>query len=108
MADAHAPLAIELAETLAHALGLKDRIVAEAQRAARRVGDTAMDLAAKIVEMAVRPGESEHGDEIGAAIGIVAERALDPRHRRREILVHRPARRINPRGAADPRDDQPR
>src|SRR5205823_8452159 len=61
-------------------------VVAEAALAARRPGQLALDLAAEQRHFAVRPGERQHRDEMGAAV-LVGQFPLNPLHRDAEILI---------------------
>src|SRR5262245_32016359 len=80
--------------------GQEHRIITEAALAARRPDEGAMHLAAEILDMAVRPGDGEHADEMrstalrqGGALRL--KLLLDIAHGEGEILGgSRPARRI--------------
>ena len=49
-------------------VGQEQRIVAEALVAARRPGHDAVDAAFELLDMAVRPGETQRGDEMRAPL----------------------------------------
>src|SRR5579883_616633 len=83
-----------LAEGFMAAGGHEYRVVAEAARAARRPDQMALHLAAKGLDMAIRPGKRKRRDEGGAPIILALELLLDARHGAAEIaLGPGPARR---------------
>src|SRR6202011_3257776 len=97
---------LDFAEGRLPALGHEHRVVAEAALAARRPDQGSCDLAAEQVEIAVAPGERQHRDEEGAAV-LLAEFAMHALHRDAKILGRAgPARGIDPRRAAQSRDDE--
>src|SRR5205085_11821480 len=74
-------------------------VVAEAVLAARWPGQLALYLAAEQRHFAVRPGERQHRDELGAAV-LVSQLSLNPLHRDPEILARPgPTRRVDSRRA---------
>src|SRR5947209_20194454 len=70
-------LARHFAECACEAVGLKHRIVAEPALSPRRPNQGAVDPRLEFLDMAVRPGETQRGDEMRAAVG-VAHRAFCP------------------------------
>src|SRR5690606_693642 len=72
------------------ALWLENRIVAVALVATRRPDEMALDLAAEIVRIAIRPGEAKHRDEAATTTFVrrcacLAQAVLGLPHRHREI-----------------------
>src|SRR5579862_5335601 len=101
VADAVLQFGVHFAEGFVVAIRHEHRVVAEAARPARRPDETSMRLAAKGGFLAIRPGEREDRDEMGAPVLLSAEFRLHPRHRGAEILPRPgPARRIDARRAA--------
>src|SRR5438105_1838427 len=97
---------VHLAERQGAAARHEDRVVAEAAIAPRRPDKAAVNLTAKQLDIAVRPGKGENRDERGARVS-AAELAVDPLHRHPEILVGTgPAGGMNPGRAAEPRDGE--
>src|SRR5262245_60009258 len=90
-------LGVHLAKALAPALGQEHRIIAESASAAWRPDKPPVHLACKILDMAVRPGDREHADEVRPPL-LRSRRAtglqflFDIAHGEREILSRsRPA-----------------
>src|SRR5690242_10615144 len=82
---------VHFTKGLAPALGQEHRIIAEAALAARRPDESAMHLAAEILDMAVRPGDREHAHEmrlacIGRCCAPSFELLLDIAHGKGEVL----------------------
>src|SRR3546814_2823729 len=61
---------LDLAERLVTADRLKDRIIAEALRPARRPDDQSVYAAFKAFDMAVGPGQRQRADEMGVMPGV--------------------------------------
>src|SRR3546814_8139838 len=61
---------LDLAERLVTADRLKDRIIAEALRPARRSDDQSVYAAFKAFDMAVGPGQRQRADEMGVMPGV--------------------------------------
>ena len=101
-----------LPEGALKAVGLEQRIVAEALLAARRPHRDAVDAALEFFHVAVRPGETERGDEMAAPLfgrfrAALDQQRLDFVHGETEILVGSgPARRMNAGLAAERIDHQ--
>src|SRR5450755_983700 len=107
VADGVFRVGVHLAEGLRPAIWQERRIVAEPTLAARRPDQRAVRLAAANLDMAVRPGERQGGDEKGAAIDLAGEPVLDALHRHGKILARSgPARRTDARVAAERRYDE--
>src|SRR5215469_5514563 len=106
MADLVLLRRVHLSKGLSPAQRHEYRVVAKAAVAPRRPGQRAGHLAAEELDTASGPGESEDGDEYRIAV-LAAELLLDPLHRDIEILGRPgPARRVDPRSAAERRDDE--
>ena len=102
-----------LAEGARMAVGQEHRVVAEAGGSARRPYQRAFDGAFELLEMAVRPGDAERGDELRLAqrraVGaMVLQHGFDRLHGAGEILVLAgPARGMDAGRAAERIDRQP-
>src|SRR3546814_8090916 len=66
---------LDLAERLVTADRLKDRIIAEALRPARRPDDQSVYAAFKAFDMAVGPGQRQRADEMGVMPGVRPRRS---------------------------------
>src|SRR3954454_14455166 len=83
--------AAHLAECPDMAIRQERRIVAETLGAARRPDQGAVGAGLDLFEMAIRPGDTERRDEMRPALlrrrrAALLQQALDPAHRRHEIL----------------------
>ena len=101
-----------LAEGMVEAVGAEERIVAKAFIAARRPHRDAVDAALELLNVAIRPGETQRGDEmrttlIGRFGAALDQERLNAVHGGAEILVgSRPARGMNPGLAPERIDNQ--
>src|SRR5262249_61248597 len=73
---------VHLAEGLIVPVGNKHRVEAKPPIASWRPDQPAVFFAAKQFNMSVRPGERQHGDEMGAAV-LIAKFAMHLLHRER-------------------------
>src|ERR1700732_564494 len=100
-------VARHLAEGAGMPVGQKNRIIAEAGCSAWRPYQRAVDAALELFRVAVRPGHAQRAHEMRLALvgphgAVAAELVLDPAHGGSKILgLARPARRVNPRSAAE-------
>src|SRR4051794_18581483 len=106
MADAVLLLGLDFAEGQTSADRYEYRIVAETSIAPRRPGEVALDLTAKQLGVAARPGESEDRNKFGAAV-LVAEFVVNPLDCQPKIFVRAgPAGGVDPGSAAQRRHDE--
>src|SRR4029450_1021264 len=82
-------------------VGQERRIIAETGAAARRPDQSSIDAGLDLFEMGVGPGGAKGRDEmrltlVGRSRATFLQQALDPAHRRHEILsLAGPARRVD-------------
>src|SRR3954453_21772412 len=81
-----------LAEGAVVAVRLEQRVVTEAERAARRPDDGSVDRGLELLDMTVRPGDAQRRDEMAAALlrrlgAALDQQALNLVHGEPEILV---------------------
>src|SRR5206468_6076025 len=69
-----------------HLVSIRDEywVVAEAALAAGRPSETALHLGSEESELAIRPRQRQHGDEMGPPV-ILSQFAMHPLHRSAEI-----------------------
>src|SRR5215471_9165352 len=98
---------VDLAKGQRLAVRDEHRVVAEPAITARRPGEGPFNLAAEELRPTVGPGEREDRDETRDTV-LFAEFPVNAFHRDPEVFGGTgPARGINPRRAAERRDDEP-